>query len=676
MSAPVLSIVDANISDLQHALSSGSVTCVELVASYLNRIATYDANGLNLSAVPIINPAAIEEAAASDAYRAAGLPVRALEGIPYLIKDSIKVKGMSLACGSPAFESLVANQDAACIENLRNAGAVIIGRTNMPPMADGGMQRGLYGRAESPYNPKYLTAAYASGSSNGSATATTASFGAFGLGTETVSSGRSPASNNAIVAYTPSRGLLSLRGVWPLYPTCDVLVPHTRTMSDLLTILDVVAVPDKTPTGDFWNEQSIVELPKIEKLRPKSFKELQDPGSLRGKRFGVPTMYIGGDNPLPTKTETRPSVINLWERARKALEACGATVIELDFPMIEVYEARAHTGEFINVKNMPKEWPATERGVLVAHVWDDFLRENAQPEFPSLSSVDPDCIFPLMTGTLAGAVESFDNMTWAEMVNYPKTRTKSIFDVPGISEAVSALEDSRKETFEQWMDKNRLDAVIFPANGDVGPANGDIDKEGSILAWRNGVKYSNGNRPIRHLGVPTVSVPMGIMDDIKMPVNLTIATRAYDDVNLLRYGYAFEAATKYRIVPPLTPPTESDLIPLIAKAPLWNRPKGGLPKLIIDRQDKTTDDFKVSLCLEGHLEVNDNSELATVVIYVNGKRYDTFINNFRWHLTTEYEASSRDEPWVKRTSLALSQTIIIIVARTETNLTAGKLLLL
>jgi Asp-tRNA(Asn)/Glu-tRNA(Gln) amidotransferase A subunit family amidase len=106
-------------------------------------------------------------------------------------------------------------------------------------MAAGGMQRGVYGRAESPYNAEYLTAAFTSGSSNGSAAATAASFAAFGMEEETVSSGISPASNNGLVAYIPSRGCISIRGNWPLYPKCDMVVPHTRTVKDMLEILDV-----------------------------------------------------------------------------------------------------------------------------------------------------------------------------------------------------------------------------------------------------------------------------------------------------------------------------------------------------------------------------------------------------------------------------------------------------
>ena len=160
------------------------------------------------------------------------------------VKDNYRVSGMTVAGGSPAFTELTACEDAFVIEQLRSQGAVLIGKTNMPPLADGGMQRGLYGRAESPYNPAFLAAAFGSGSSQGSAVAVAANLCAFALGSETVSSGRSPASNNSLVTYTPSRGLISLRGVWPLFALRDVVTPYTRSVTDLLLILDALMMPD------------------------------------------------------------------------------------------------------------------------------------------------------------------------------------------------------------------------------------------------------------------------------------------------------------------------------------------------------------------------------------------------------------------------------------------------
>ncbi|KAE8371382.1 amidase signature domain-containing protein [Aspergillus bertholletiae] len=675
--AAMFNLVDASISELEHALNAGWITSVDLVARYLRRISVYDAGGLNLSAIPILNPAVFDEAAASDARRAAGLPTRPLEGIPYLVKDSIKVKGMTVAGGSPAFENLVATEDAACVQVLRESGAVLLGRTNMPAMAYGGMQRGSYGRAESPYNPEYLTAAYASGSSNGSATATTANFCAFSLGSETVSSGRSPASNNSIIAYTPSRGLLPLRGMWALYPTCDVLVPHTRTMSDLFKILNVLAVVDKTPFGDFWNEQKIISLPSVETIRPHLFDELKEGSALRGKRIGVPSMYIGGKDSLPDKVCTRPSVLKLWERTKGALEACGATVVEVDFPMVTTYEARASLGELVNVKGLPEGWHSVERCQLVAHSWDDFLAANGQPGLDSLACVDPETIFPLAPGSLRGTPDAANQLRWHEMVKYPKNKLDSIFEIPNLAQALEALENARKETFEQWLDSQGLDALVFPANGDVGRANADVDPGSSLYAWKNGVKYSNGNREIRHLGIPTISVPMGVMEDTNMPINLTFAGKAYDDTKLLRYAYAFEEFTHYRQVPPRVPELNSDIIH--ATENLQSSSVGGqveLPGVTITGQSKSVKDSTVYLEVKGSLQLSRDAQLKQLVCYVNGELVDPQIDGNGWSLTTTYPASARDGTWSRWTSPALVQTIVVIVAHINTGKTAGKLLLL
>lgn len=207
-------VVEASIADIQQVLADGSITSVELVAIYLQRISTYDCRGPFLNSIPILNPQVFDEAAASDLRRASGKLLGPLDGVPYTLKDSMMYKGMTCSSGSPAFKDLVANTDSFVAEQLRGAGAICIGRTNTPPMMQSGMHRGVHGRAESPYNLDYLTAAFSSGSSNGAATSTAASFAAFGLGSETVSSGRSPASNNGLIAYTPSRTVISPRGTW------------------------------------------------------------------------------------------------------------------------------------------------------------------------------------------------------------------------------------------------------------------------------------------------------------------------------------------------------------------------------------------------------------------------------------------------------------------------------
>ena len=167
-------VVETGIAALRDALEQGRTTSVELVEAYLARIDAYDAPGTRtaLNAVVVRNEAALDEARASDERRRAGRTLGPLDGIPDTAKDSYLVTGLTAAAGSPAFADLVAHRDAFAIERLRAGGAICLGLTNMPPMANGGMQRGLYGRAESPYNADFLAAPFASGSSNGSGTAT------------------------------------------------------------------------------------------------------------------------------------------------------------------------------------------------------------------------------------------------------------------------------------------------------------------------------------------------------------------------------------------------------------------------------------------------------------------------------------------------------------------------
>lgn len=568
----MIDVVERSIAELRAALESGEATAVGLARAYLARIAAYDGpdTATALNAVVVANPDAIAEAEASDARRAAGTTLGPLDGIPYTAKDSYLVRGLTAAAGSPAFADLVAQRDAFTIERLREAGAVCLGLTNMPPMANGGMQRGLYGRAESPYNAEWLTAPFASGSSNGSGTATAASFAAFGLGEETWSSGRGPASNNGLCAYTPSRGVISVRGNWPLVPTMDVVVPHTRTMADLLEVLDVIVADDVETRGDFWRAQPWVELPAATEMRPASYRALaEEPAGsvLAGRRVGIPRMYINADpdagtsehpgigGPTGQRIETRPSVIALWEDARRDLEAHGATVVEVDFPVISNYEGdRPGAPTILSRGLVTPEYLKREIVDLSAWAWDDFLRANGDPALPTLAHVDGSQIFPHPKGALPDRYTGFDD----DIAEYPEHvrnhPVESFAEIPELEAGLRGLEETRRIDLEEWMDRHGLDAVVFPAVADVGRADMDVNPHSADLGWRNGVWIANGNLAMRHLGIPSVTVPMGIMSDIGMPVGLTFAGRAYDDTRLLRLAAAFEATGARRPAPPRTPP--------------------------------------------------------------------------------------------------------------------------
>ncbi|AIR90924.1 amidase [Pseudomonas cremoricolorata] len=565
----MIEVTEVSIAALREALVAGRTTAVELVEAYLARIAAYDGQGTAtaLNAVVVRNPEALNEAAASDARRARGESLGPLDGIPYTAKDSYLVKGLTAASGSPAFEHLVAQRDAFTVERLRAAGAICLGKTNMPPMANGGMQRGVYGRAESPYNAAYLTAPFASGSSNGAGTATAASFSAFGLAEETWSSGRGPASNNGLCAYTPSRGVISVRGNWPLTPTMDVVVPYARSMADLLEVLDVVVADDANPRGDLWRLQPWVDIPPASRIRPPSYPALAAGAeALAGKRFGVPRMYINADElagtadkpgiggPTGQRIHTRASVIALWQAARQALEAAGAEVIEVDFPLVSNCEGdRPGAPTVYNRGIVSPAFLHDELWELSGWAFDDFLQANGDPALNRLADVDGALIFPHEPGTLPNREDDLA-AGMDEYVNMAKRGLKRWDQIESLEAGLRGLEQTRKQDLEDWMQGLGLDAVLFPTVADVGPADADVNPASADIAWSNGVWVANGNLAIRHLGVPTVTVPMGVMADIGMPVGLTFAGKAYDDSALLRYACAFEATGQRRQIPPRTPP--------------------------------------------------------------------------------------------------------------------------
>jgi amidase len=561
-----MNVVEASIPDLRAALQAGRVTSEALVAAYLDRIAAYDHSGICLNAVPVLNPAALDEARASDLRRARGQSLGPLEGIPYTAKDSYKVRGLTVAAGSPAFADLVATDDAFAIARLRAAGAVLIGLTNMPPMANGGMQRGVYGRAESPYNADWLTAAFASGSSNGSGTATAASFAAFGLGEETWSSGRAPAANNGLCAYTPSRGVISVRGNWPLVPTMDVVVPHTRSMADMLEILDVIVADDPDTRGDLWRRQPWIPIPKASEIRPASYPALAEAASLKGKRLGVPAMYINADplagsapgggigGPTGQRIETRASVLALWKAARQAMVEAGAEVVVVDFPVVSNYEGDRTGCPTIRTRGLVSP-DYLQREIVDLSVWacDDFMQANADNKLIRLAQVDGARISPAPSGSLPDRYTGFGD----DIADYPAhARAHPVADfreIPHLEAGLRGLEATRRLDLEAWMDRLGLDAVVFPAVANIGPADADVNPASADLAWRNGTWVANGNLVIRHLGIPTVTVPMGIMADTHMPAGLTIAGRAWDDTALLSLAIAFEATGHYRQAPQRTP---------------------------------------------------------------------------------------------------------------------------
>jgi amidase len=271
----MIEVTEVSIAQLRAALESGQTTAVELVQAYLARIDAYDGTDTPtaLNAVVVRNPEALAEAQASDARRAKGQTLGPLDGIPYTAKDSYLVKGLTAASGSPAFKDLIAYRDAFTIERLRGAGAICLGKTNMPPMANGGMQRGVYGRAESPYNANYHRAfrlRFVERRRHGHR----CQLRRLRPGRRNLVEWPWPGVEQRFVRlYAFTRGDFGARQL-------AVDADHgrgravRRTMADLLEVLDVVVAEDPDTRGDLWRLQPWVPIPSVASVRPASYLEL------------------------------------------------------------------------------------------------------------------------------------------------------------------------------------------------------------------------------------------------------------------------------------------------------------------------------------------------------------------------------------------------------------------
>ncbi|KAF5603977.1 glu asp-tRNA amidotransferase subunit A [Fusarium pseudocircinatum] len=682
-SKAAFNLLEANISDLKKLLDTRVITSVDLVALYLHRIGKYDCRGPCLNSITLINPDVFAEAQASDDHRASGKPPRPLEGIPFTVKDSYKVKGMTVAAASPAFAKLEATSDAAIVELLRKVGAVVLGKTNMPPMADGGCQRGLYGRSESPYNQKYMPTAYASGSSYGCGVSTAASLAAFGFAGESVTSGRSPASNNALVGYAPSRSVIPPRGLWPLYPTCDQVVPHTRTMDDLFHVLNVVTDDDSAGDADFWRSQPYVSVPKVSEIRPVDYLTLANPDALRNKRLAVPRCFIGVEGVKP-ENACSAGVQALWERARADIEKLGATVIETDFPLFENYTRQDFPGQSMNVPNLPDEWPALERCEMIALSWNSFLRGNGDKDIPSFTTgVELDKIHPHIApmDDPSQHTESQNQVRYEDMVAAVKSwGDKSLADLPGCREALQALEAMRTKDLEDWMVENNYDAVVFPTNGDVALADSDESYDSMMSALRDGVKYANRGRSLKHLGVPCITVPMGTLVEEKMPVGLSFCGRAYDDSNLLSYAYAYERATKRRESPPLAPSLPSDEIPITPPSPASSTvsaPTLNIASITSVNEDSPESDVRI-VKVTGTCHLAGSTESSMVLdVFANGEPTSPVSwtgNNWVW--TGRLTRPKRSDKYPPLAKVPRDQFLIVFIAKADNGRSAGYLTLL
>ena len=308
-------VLEATIGDLQAAMESGRTSAADLVRAHLARIEAYDQAGPRLNAIIRINPRALADAEALDAERASQGPRGPLHGIPVLIKDNYDVVGMPTTAGSIGLAGLMPPDDAFQVRKLREAGAVILGKTNMHEMASGITTIGsLGGQTRNPYDPSRNPG----GSSGGTGAAVAASYAVVGWGSDTCGSIRNPAAQNNLVGLRPSKGLSSIDGIIPLSSTQDVGGPLARTVTDLAIALDATVGRDAADPATEVLEGR--ELPR--------FVDALDSEALAGARIGVLEAYFG------TAAEDRAAG-GLVRQALDRMEELGAEVMDLEVPSLD-----------------------------------------------------------------------------------------------------------------------------------------------------------------------------------------------------------------------------------------------------------------------------------------------------------------------------------------------------
>ena len=271
---------ERSIAELQEAMTRGKVTSRELVELYLRRIAAYDRSGPELHAMVALNPRAREQAEALDRERAEGQIRGPLHGVPIVVKDNYETVEMPTSGGSIALASFHPRNDAYQVRRLREAGAVIIGKTNMHELASGITNvSSLLGPTRNPYDLRRNPG----GSSGGTGAAVAASFAAAGMGSDTCGSIRIPAAHNALVGLRGTRGLASNVGIMPLSHTQDIGGPIARTLADLAVMLDATVGPNPDDPASARGAGHV----------PRRYADALTPGGLRDARIGVLTSLFG-----------------------------------------------------------------------------------------------------------------------------------------------------------------------------------------------------------------------------------------------------------------------------------------------------------------------------------------------------------------------------------------------
>lgn len=486
--------LEASVADLSRAMAEGRTTALALTQAYVGRIAGIDQAGPRLASVLEVNTDAAAIAAQLDAERAAGRLRGPLHGIPVLVKDNIATADrMHTSAGSPALMGITPPRDAAVVQRLRRAGAVILGKTNLSEWANFRGKNSVSGwstRGGQTHNP-YALDRSPSGSSSGTGAAVAANLCALGVGTETDGSITSPASVCALVGVKPTVGLVSRDGIVPIAFSQDTAGPMCRSVEDAALLLQVLAGVD---ARDPATRSQAGRVPTLWPLAPQA---------LRGARLGVAGNLVEGHG---------RATVALFEDALAALQAAGATLVRAPLPHLD-------------------KMGAGELDVLLfemRHAMAAYLAEFAAAG-PHRSLADLIAYNQAHPQTLA-----LFGQEWFEA-----SQAKGPLDNPAYRRALAqGRRYARRHGIDALLQQHRLDAIVAPTTGPawlIDPINGDSSGAPSATT------------PAAVAGYPHVTVPMGQVAGL--PVGLSFFGGAWQEARLLALAWHCEQTTRQRKPP-------------------------------------------------------------------------------------------------------------------------------
>ena len=515
---PTFQLLEAGIEEIQAAYESGTLTSVELVQGYLDRIAAYDRNGPAITSIISIHPDALSQAAALDDERRQSGSRGPLHGIPVLLKDNINTVDLPTTNGSAVLRGIVPSDDAVLTRELRQAGAIILGKASMGEFA-AGSYNSVVGQTINPYNPKRDTG----GSSSGSAAAIAANFAVLAVGTDTSTSVRGPAAYNGIVGLRPTTGLVSRRGIAPKNLEFDSAGPMARRVTDVAHMLSVMAVADP---GDPMSAQTWSEVGSRYEVvdRHIDYTTFLDAAALGGTRIGVVRDLFGGD----------PDIDAMAAEALEQLRTLGAT-------LVDVHLDEAFTSRYLG-----------DGQLEIRRLADYRFREDWEAYLATL---------PDGPQTVAEFVETYETVV-NESALPARGNTMSLLTT---SLTTSASDPAYRHLVDEILPQATADKLALFEQADV-----DVLVFPYVTAFASVISnpvyeledpsYLASEVPVpatlagySSVGFPCIVVPMGIGTQ-GLPMSLAFFGKPYDEGPLLGYAYAYEEASQKRVPPPLLPP--------------------------------------------------------------------------------------------------------------------------